>query len=148
MSYQSTLEEGSPMVLADFAAADTPKSEKNKSLGLTSVLVLSLALASFLAGRASSGSTAATATAYINNADCMFSLSRVQDVCDYDTYSCLYGYADGTGRKEDMEGCPETRSSHFCSKFRDDAIEDCAQDQEYDREHDYFDDDDYFSLPH
>ena len=136
MSYQSTLE-GSPM-LTDFSAADTPKSEK-KSLGLTSVLVLFLALASFLAGRATSGSTtAATATATVSGSAAAFDdfsvlcenmLAVVLYECDYDTWKCFYTAANRHRVESDFESCPPTedpKDPDLCSLYRDHATEECA----------------------
>ena len=127
MSYQSTDLEGSPM-LTGFSPADTPKPEKKKkkSPGWTPVLVLVLVLASFLAGRATPGSTtAATATVSGSAAaisDCEQALSGIDAFCDEDTFSCFK-------RGANVESCPETVSpveATLCGVFRDMAIHDCA----------------------
>ena len=132
MSYQSNLE-GSPMIV-DFAAADdTPKSEK-KSLGrLTSVLVLFLALASFLAGRSSSSGSTSVATATVSSSaaatafdedKCRDDIWATKDPCGDGAFQCLYVAA--MFQMGVMEDCPYLFEREDCVAARDTAMASCA----------------------
>ena len=114
MAYQNTDE-----ILPIIDEAKTEVSNNKKQYGFAALMVLCLALTSFMAGSAYGSSSTASALRYgppnyEQMQKCTDSMMAVLNDCDYDTYKCMLfsGYMN-----PNMEYChpPDYPNSPMCS---------------------------------